>query len=181
MKNCPNDDCPFIDEHAERATYEDHVARCLDCGTTLVPGEPSAAPAPREKSGPVRLALLAEPEDPLEANGIASHLEAEGIPIFMGGQYVKAPLPPLPEGMTAYALQVREADLEAARAVLEEPLEDVDPEELEGLEDEDRVETCARCGGTSFEVRTRKRKGLAALLRGPEEQYRVCTQCNEEV
>jgi hypothetical protein len=180
MKYCPNDDCTFVEAHRQRASFADHVELCLDCGARLQSGDPTAAPAPSLREA--KLVPLVECEESMFANGVIATLQHEGIPVFLGDKFLEPPVPPLPHGVKGYRLQVRENDVERALALLEEPAEEPDgPGEVPDFDPEDERERCPQCGGAAIETRTRKRSGLAALFMGKDDDYKVCTACNEEI
>ncbi len=180
MKFCPNDDCSFVEAHGERATFADHVDRCLDCEAPLQAGDPP--PPPDQARREATLVPFVECEDAMSANGLIAMLQAENIPVFLGEKYLEPPVPPLPHGVKSYRLQVREPDLAAARELLEQPEEgEEELAEVPDFDPEDERERCPQCGGTTIDIRTRVRRGLSALFMGKTEEYKVCTACNEEL
>jgi hypothetical protein len=119
---CPNGD----------GAYDDWVASCPECGSTLVdtPPEPDRLEMAREHSTPV---LLTTVPNEIEANLIAGILRDEDIPVMLrpGGPGFGAWAS---VSTFEHAVYVREVDLDRAREVLDE-FEIVDEDGV--FEDED--------------------------------------------
>ncbi len=191
MRHCPNDACPYLPEHGTRSTFQDHVARCLDCGADLADGEPPEAPPeallhPDER--PLELVTLATFRNGSAAQSAFEALEQAGIPSMVtdpqsdrrarGGRAGEV------------ALQVRADDVAEARRVLEVE------EDGEGhasmscgtgcgcgpAPDPETLEKCPGCGGTRFEVKSEDVGFFKALFGGAKDAkwFKVCEDCGAQ-
>lgn len=109
--------------------FDDWVAACPECGSTLVdtPPDPDALARDRERSTPAY--LLTAPNE-IEASMIAGRLRDAGIPVMLrpGGPGLGAWASAL---SFEHGVYVRAGDLDRARALLGEDEDDVDdPEPL---------------------------------------------------
>ncbi len=115
--------CPLGD-----GAFDDWVASCPECGSTLVdtPPDPDTLDLERENDTPTYLTTA---PNEIEANLLAGRLREEGIPVLLrpGGPGFGAWASAL---TFEHAVYVREVDLDRARSVLTESSnDDTYPEE----------------------------------------------------
>jgi hypothetical protein len=108
-----------------RSEYQDWVKACIDCGAELtdhLPPTPSRADMAKAKSERIKsgkIVTVAKYTYPLEAQLGQAKLESEGIWSFVADVDLVSANQFYSMGLDGVKLQVREADFEAARAILE--------------------------------------------------------------
>lgn len=107
------------------------------------------------------LVTIAQYRDLPEAGLAKSKLEAAGIPCFLDNEYTVGVNWLYSNALGGVKLKVPEEDAEEAKAIIEEIIEPIAPEESEGLLPDS---SCPACGATEIETRNYTRKFAALTL-----------------
>jgi hypothetical protein len=102
MKHCPNDACPHLIRFGRVSEFRDKILRCSDCRTRLVPGD---APLP-EPATFHELVTIYSAADAVQAHLVKGVLEAEGIPVHIGGEALLGAIGELPATVLQVTVQV---------------------------------------------------------------------------
>ena len=113
MKHCPNPDCPHLVRFGRISEFLDGVEQCSDCGTQLLAGD---APPPEPPSYH-ELVTIYTANDGVQAHLVRSALEANGIPVHIGGEALLGAVGELPAGTMQVIVQVPPQFAEQARQI----------------------------------------------------------------
>ncbi|WP_136523375.1 putative signal transducing protein [Geomonas ferrireducens] len=126
-----------------------------------------------------RLVTIAQYRDLPEAGLAKSKLEAAGILCFLDNEYTVGANWLYSNALGGVKLNVPEENAEEAKAIIEENIEYIEPEESEGLLSDS---ACPACGATDIETKnyTRKFAAISLLISLPMFLFRnryCCKSC----
>ena len=103
-KHCPNPNCAGLARDGCVAEYGDAVETCLDCGSSLLPGEALSDPDPAFEYNELRTVFIAD--NVVQGHLVAGAIEAEGIPVYLKGEMLQGAINEhgLEDDMSALAL-----------------------------------------------------------------------------
>lgn len=115
---CPNPECSGLARDGVVAEFVDRVHECLDCGSPTLPGDGriSGSPEPPEVEYH-ELETVFVASDLAQGQLVASTIEAEGIPVYVKGEFLQGALGELPATVSQVEIQVPIERAEAAREI----------------------------------------------------------------
>lgn len=115
MKHCPGEGCEHRISFGRAAEFLDSVEVCSDCGSLLRDGEapPEAEPAVEYRE----LITVYETNDQVQAHIIRCLLEAQQIPVHIGGEALQGAMGEIPLTMLSIRVQVPVEHARQAREI----------------------------------------------------------------
>lgn len=114
-RHCPNPICAGLARDGCVAEYDDVVEACLDCGSSLLPGEALPEPDPAFEYNDLRTVFISD--NVVQGHLVAGAVEAEGIPVYLKGEMLQGAIGELAPDVRQVEVQVPMERVDRAREI----------------------------------------------------------------